>query len=53
MNEKRLSLTGENQKMLKIDFPNIGKTKKWQKSTFPTLGKQEISEKRLFQYWEE
>ena len=50
--ENWLSLTGENQKSAKIDFPNIGKTRNQQKTAFPTLGKQEISENRLSQHWE-
>ena len=52
ISEKRLSLTGENQKSAKIDFPNIGKTRNQQKSAFPTLGKSKNDENRLSQHWE-
>ena len=50
--ENRLSLTGENQKSAKINFPSRGKTRNQRKLAFPTLGKQEISENWLSQHWE-
>ena len=50
--KNRLSLTGENQKSAKIDFPSRGKIKKRQKSSFRHGGKSKISENRLSQHWE-
>ena len=47
ISENRLSLTGENKKSAKIDFPSRGKIKKQRKTAFPHGGKQEISEKQL------
>ena len=39
IDKNQLSLTGENQKSAKIEFPNIGKTKNWLKTAFPILGR--------------
>ena len=47
IDEKRLSATGENQKLAKISFPSRGKIKKQRKTTFPHGGKQEISGKQI------
>ena len=45
--ENRLSLTRENKKSAKIDFPARGKTRNQQKLTFPHGGKQESNENWL------
>ena len=45
--ENKFSATGENQKTLKIAFPNIGKNKKCHWLHFPTLGKTKNPESLL------
>jgi len=45
--EKRLSLTGENQKTEKNRFPSRGKIKKQRKPDFPHGGKSRNNEEQL------
>ena len=42
----------ENQKLLKITFPKVGKTEKQRKQRFPNLGRSKITKNNISQHWE-
>ena len=42
----------ESPQMLKIAFPNIGKTEKQRKLRFPNLGRLKIAKNCVSQHWE-